>query len=96
MVPEVANFMAMYPAYRFIDLVEEYATTFYALLSEGYRIRNKYYRTLAAISDLPNAPQEAKDEFYRNLEYASMQPGDILKPKGTYSSPSDIKKMLGG
>ena len=92
----MANFMTMYPAYRYKDVLTEYAVTFYALLSEGYRIRNKNYETLAVIAEMPGATPEIRSQFHRNLEYASTHPGDILKPEGQGSSPSQIKKLLVG
>lgn len=92
----MAMFMTMYPAYRYRDILEEYAITFYALLLEGYRIRHKHYETLAVIAELPSADPDYKKEYYRNLQYATMYPGDILKQEGQGSSPTEIKKLLGG
>ncbi len=88
--------MAMYPAYRLADVLDEYASTFYALLSEGYRIKNRNYEMLAVISDLPGADKDIRQKFYKNLEYASKHPGDILKTGNTGATPNEIKRLLGG
>lgn len=88
--------MTMYPAYTYKDVVAEYAITFWALLSEGYRIRNKNYETLAVIAELPGTDPKLRAEFHRNLQYASTHPGDILKPDGQGSGKAQIKKLLGG
>lgn len=86
----------MYPAYKLRDVLDEYAITFFALLSEGYRLRHDHYRMLANISDLPNADKGSREQFYKSLEWATMHPSDILKPSGEGSSPADIKRLLGG
>ena len=88
--------MQMYPAYKMQDALDEYAVRFFALLNEGYRLRYAKYIMLAQISDLPQADQKYRKQFYKNLEYASTHSDDILKPIGESSSPADIKKLLGG
>lgn len=93
---EVANFMRMYPAYKLRDVLDEYAITFFALLNEGYRLMHGEYLMLAQIGDLPQMTAEDRRNFYKNLEWASTHPSDILKPTGEGSSPADIKKLLGG
>ena len=92
---EVASFMQMYPAYKLRDVLNEYAITFFALLNEGYRLQYQHYLVLAQLADLPHADRSARIEFYRNLEWASTHPSDILKSSGKGSSPADIKKLLG-
>lgn len=72
------------------------AISFFALLNEGYRLAHYHYLMLAQLSDLPRMDKEARQNFYNNLEWASMHPSDILKPSGEGSSPTDIKKALGG
>lgn len=87
--------MRMYPAYKLRDVLEEYAITFYALLNEGYRLRYGDYQMLSRIADLPYMDKSDRQQFYKNLEWASTHPSDILKPsKG--SSPAEIKRLLGG
>ena len=93
---EVASFMRMYPAYKLRDVLNEYAITFFALLNEGYRLKHADYLMLAQISDLPNMEQKGRSKFYKNLEWASKHPSDILKRSDESSSPTDIKKILGG
>lgn len=88
--------MQMYPAYKLRDVLDEYAITFFALLNEGYRIRFKNYQILAQISDLPHADKSNRDTFYRNLEWATQDPSDILKTNSDGSSDAEIKKALGG
>lgn len=92
----MADFMAIYPAYTLKALLDMYAISFYAFLSEGRRIRAKHYEMLTVIGDMPGAKHEYREKFYRSLGWATMHPSDILKPKGEGSSPDDIKKMLGG
>lgn len=93
---EVANFMRMFPAYKLRDVLDEYAITFFALLNEGYRLRYGDYLMLAQIGDLPQMEANDRKNFYKNLEWASTHPADILKSTGEGSSPADIKKLLGG
>lgn len=93
---EVASFMRMYPAYKLRDVLEEYAVTFFALLNEGYRLKNAEYTMLSQISDLPHMEKDSRLQFYRSLEWASTHPSDILKSSGEGSSPAEIKKLLGG
>lgn len=95
-MPDLADFMAMYPAYTLEALLNTYAISFYALLAEGRRIRAKHYEMLAIISDLPSTKDEYRKEFYRSLGWATMHPSDILKPRSARSNPDDIKKILGG
>lgn len=93
---EVASFMQMYPAYKLRDVLDEYAVTFFALLNQGYRLRYSHYQMLAQISDLPHMEQDKRSSLYRNLEWASKDPSDILKPSGQGSSDAEIKRALGG
>lgn len=88
--------MRFYPAYKLADVLDEYAVVFFALLNEAYRIRYDDAMLAAQISDLPHMEKSGRDEFYRNLKWASMHPSDILKTDGEGSSPTDIKKLLGG
>lgn len=93
---EVANFMQMYPAYKLRDVLDEYAIVFLSLLDEGYRLKYEKYIMLSQISDLPHIDEKYRKQFYKNLEWASTPPSDILKTSGQGSSPADIKKLLGG
>lgn len=86
----------MYPAYKLRDVLDEYAISFFALLNEGYRLEYSRYLMLAQISDLPYADKKARQQFYKNIEWASTNPSDILKPSGEGSSPAEIKRMLQG
>lgn len=88
--------MRMYPAYKLRDVLEEYAVTFYALLDEAYRQRYADYVMLARISDLPSIDQTHREEFYKNLEWASTHPSDIINKDGQGSSPAELKRILGG
>lgn len=88
--------MQMYPAYKRIDILNEYAISFLGLLNEGYRKRFRHYQMLAQISDLPKMEQVNREEFYRNLEWAASDPSDILSSSGTGSSDAEIRKALGG
>lgn len=86
----------MYPAYNVRTALDEYAVTFFALLNEGYRSRNRHYLMLGRISDLPHTKQDIRTKFYNALGWATKDASDILKPSGTGSSDADIKKALGG
>lgn len=86
----------MYPAYKLKDVLDEYAITFYSLLNEGYRLIYANAVLLAQIADLPYADEQSRKEFYRNLEYASTHPSDILKSDDNIVDPDQLKKMLGG
>lgn len=88
--------MHMYPTYKANDVLNEYAVTFFALLNEGYRLRYSDALLAAQISDLPQMDKEERKKFYRNLEWASQHPSDILKSSGDGSTPTDIKKLLSG
>lgn len=88
--------MAMYPSYKLREVLDEYAITFFALLNEGYRVKYADAMLAAQIGDLPSMQPADRKQFYKNLEYASTHPSDILKPSGEGSSPADIKKLLGG
>jgi|GEM_PF-4863523 len=87
--------MRMYPAYKLHDVLDEYAITFFALLNEGYRLKYADAQLLAQIADLPHMDKDNRARFYKNLEWASTHPSDILKSSGKGSSPAEIKKMLG-
>lgn len=88
--------MRIYPAYKLRDVLTEYAITFFALLNEGYRLKHGDYQMLAQIADLPKMNADDRRTFYKNLEWASTHPADILKSSGSGSSPADIKRLLGG
>lgn len=88
--------MQMYPAYKLCDVLDEYAVTFFALLNEGYRLKYANALLQGQLNDLPNMKDADRKKFYQQLEWASQHPGDILKPVGEGSSPSEIKKLLGG
>lgn len=86
--------MQMYPAYKLHDVLELPAISFFSLLNEGYRLHHTRLIELAHISDVPHMDKQARTEFYKNLEYASTHPSDILKPDSAGSSPEEIKKAL--
>lgn len=88
--------MQMYPAYKLRDVLDEYAVTFFALLNEGYRLKYGNALLQAQIGDLPSMDQTERSKFYKNLRWASMHPSDILKTDGEGSSPTEIKRLLGG
>lgn len=88
--------MRFYPSYKRADVLNEYAITFFALLNEAYRLKYDDYLMLAQLSDLPHMDKDQRTRFYKNLEWASMSPGDILKTDSEGSSPAEIKKLLGG
>lgn len=88
--------MRLYPAYKLRDVLDEYAITFFALLNEAYRLKHGDYLMLAQLADLPNMEAKDRKVFYRNLEWASTHPADILKSDGKGSNPTDIKKLLQG
>lgn len=92
----MASFMQMYPAYKLRDVLNEYAVIFFTLLNEGYRLRYAHYMMLSQIADLPGLDKENRKKFYRNLEWASTHPADIMKPSGEGATPAEIKKILGG
>lgn len=93
---EVASFMHMYPAYKLRDVLDEYVVSFFALLNEGYRLKYADALLQGHLNDLPAMSKKDRENFYRDLEWASMHPGDILKSSGEDSDPSQIKKLLGG
>lgn len=86
----------MYPAYKLRDVLDEYAIVFFSLLNEGYRLIYADALLQAQIGDLPHMEKADREAFYRNLEWASMHPSDILKPSGKGSTPAELKKILGG
>jgi hypothetical protein len=86
--------LQMYPAYTVPTVLNEYAITFFALLNEGYRLRSENAMLLTQISAFPNMEKKDQDQFYKNLEWATLAPSDILNT-GEGSSDADIKKLLG-
>lgn len=70
----------MYPGYKNVRAVlDEYASTFFVLLAEGYRIRYKNYQMLTNIAMLPNAEDpETRTQFIEHLSVATTDPRDIL------------------
>lgn len=86
----------MYPGYKLRDVLSENAITFFALLNDGYRLQYINYIMLSRIADLPNSDKSARTEFYRQLQWASKHPSDILNEDEPSSSSSDIGKLLGG
>lgn len=93
---EVAVFMRFYPGYKVSDVLTEYAITFFALLNEGYRLHYAEAMLAGHIADLPYLKAEDRKKFYRQLEWASQHPSDILKPASQGSDPQEIKRLLGG
>lgn len=97
-MPAVSDFMHFYPAYKRVDVMEEYAKTFFSLLSEGYRKQNREYLMLARIALLPHIKKDARTKFIKTLEYASKDPADILRT-GNNNQATDmnkVRKVLGG
>lgn len=88
--------MRLYPAYTLRMVLAEYAITFFALLNEGYRLQYNNFQMLAQISDLPNMEASDRRQFYKNLEWASTHPSDILNSSGESTDPTEIKRILGG
>lgn len=88
--------MFFYPAYNVQDVLQEYAVRYFALLAEGYRLYYADIMLKAQVGDLPHMKAEERKQFYKNLEWASMHPSDILSSNGDNSSEADIKKLLGG
>ena len=93
---EVANFMQMYPAYKLRDVLNEYAISIFTLLNEGYRQRFRHYRMLAQLTLLPNVKPRDRQHFFKELEWASSDPSDILKSSSRGSNDKDIEKLLRG
>lgn len=88
--------MRMYPAYKLADVLNEYAVAFFTLLNEGYRLRFADALLQGHLNDLPSMSQSDRIRFYRQLEWASKHPSDILNSDSDGSSPTEIKKLLGG
>lgn len=76
-------------------VMNEYAVTFFALLNEGYRLMHADLLLQAHIGDLPHMKPEDRRKLYREIEWASQHPSDILNLDEQGSSPSQIKKLLG-
>jgi hypothetical protein len=55
--------MRMYPAYKRLDVLNEYAVVFYALLNEGYRLRYADALLAAQIGDLPHMEKDRPRAF---------------------------------
>lgn len=70
----------MYPGYGNLRAVlDEYASVFFALLAEGYRIRYKNYQMLTNIAMIPNAEDgNVREQFMQSLDIATTDPRDIL------------------
>lgn len=88
--------MHFYPRYDAVAVLEMPAVTFFALLNECYRLIYADALLAAHIGDLAHMEPPDRKKFYRQLEWASMHPSDILKPEGQGSTPNEIKKLLGG
>lgn len=76
--------------------LDEYALVFFTLLNEAYRARFKHYLMLVNIACSPKMDAEARNQFTRQLMFASQDPSDILKPSGKGSSPAELKKFFNG
>ena len=60
-------------------VLDEYASVFFTLLAEGYRIRYKHYQMLTNIAMIPNAEDgSTRADFIQSLEVATTDPRDIL------------------
>lgn len=70
--------MQAYPQYSLRDALSEYATAFFSLLEEAYRLQFANYRMLANISLAPNMEDSDRIHFLESLDMASQDPRDIL------------------
>lgn len=86
----------MYPGYqRPLNVLNEYAVTFFAMLNEGYRLRNERDLMLANIVILPHMDKKDSEAFLRKLSWAASNPDDILDSSGDASTPDEIRRFLG-
>lgn len=85
----------MYPSYKLQDVLDEYAVTFYSLLETGYRQRFAHYQMLAQIASVSIMKDEMRQEFMRQLEWASKEPSDILNiDDGADDGMEDVKQLF--
>lgn len=87
--------MKFYPSYKLRDILEMPAVSFFALLNEGYRQHNEMLHMLATIAILVIAEPESRKTFMKQLEWASKDASDILKPSDNASSSEEIKQFFG-
>lgn len=84
----------MYPSYKPREVLEEYAITFIGMLNEGYRQRYERYYMLANIASITLLTSDSREKFLKQLEWASTDPSDILKPSDDYSGITDLKEVM--
>lgn len=87
--------MRMYPGYKLQDALNEYATSFFSLLNEGYRLEAADKLLLAQIALLPHLKDSAQREVLRQMQWAAQHPDDILRPSGADDGIESVKQMLG-
>ncbi len=87
--------MQMFPAYKPLDVMSEYAITFFSLLNEGYRQKYKHYQMLVQIISVPHMEDKVRKQFVKNLEFASSDADDILKTDtGTPNATEALKDIF--
>lgn len=85
----------MYPSYKLPDVLEEYASVFFSLLNEGYRIRYRHYAMMAQLMLLPHAENEDRTKFMKKLEFAGNELIDILETDSTSNQDNGkLTKLL--
>ena len=86
--------MGMYPAYKLDDVLNEYAVSFFTLLSEGYKIQAHRDLMATHIASVPLMDSVGRDTFIRNMEWATKDPDDILGLNDSTGTIDDLRKML--
>jgi len=86
--------MGMYPAYKLSDVLNEYAVTFFTLLSEGYKRQAHRDLMAANVASVPHMDTAGREAFIRNLEWATKDPDDILGLNDSTGTIDDLRKML--
>lgn len=85
----------MYPTYRPLDVMNEYAITFFSLLNEGYKLKYRHYTMLAQLISIPHMKDEHRNKLMKQLEFASSDPDDILKTDvQSNDGMADLKEMF--
>lgn len=82
----------MYPAYKRVDVMDEYAISFFTLLEEGYALRYQNLRRLAQLFMAPEMKPEAWRSYMENLEMLSKRASDILIPDDDYTGLEQLKQ----
>lgn len=86
----------MYPGYKPREALEEYAIIFFTLLEEGYRKKAAEYLWQARLARVALADSDTYAEYTRKLELAASDGSDILNSDGGDSTPTELKRVLGG